>query len=145
MHDARKDERIVYRRAIDLYSRTEGERRHGHSLNISCGGLFATGRFCVHNGDSVGVEWTVQLDERFVVCGQVVRASPEWAAVTFVGNDTTTIDQLREILRPNWNGGYLLDGVVQMAPWYHDSDLASWMRLTTIVADWQRLKHGYRY
>lgn len=142
MRDARRHERIVYRRAIDLYCRTEQERRHGHSLNISCGGLFASGSFALSEGDTVCVEWTIQLDEPFSILGKVVRNTPQGMALSFSGNDAPTIDKLGEIIRPSWNGGFLLDGVVHMAPWYHDSDLASWMRLTTIMADWHRLKYG---
>ena len=45
------------------------------------------------------------------------------------------MEVLPALLSPDWEGGYLL------VSWYGHDNLAGWMRLTSIVSDWQRLTH----
>jgi hypothetical protein len=61
------------------------------------------------------------------------------AALEFVDNSPATLEVLEALLQPKWDGGSLLDGVLTIAPWFRQNDLAGWMRLTSIVSDWQRL------
>lgn len=139
MRDARRHPRIAYRLAVDVFCGNETTRRQCHTQDIGIGGLFAIGGQCLEKGDDVQVELgpagrgTLHLD------GRVARVDVTGAGLEFVGNSAATIEVLKALIEPKWDGQNLLDGIVTIAPWYRQNDLAGWMRLTSLVSDWQRL------
>ena len=91
--------------------------------------------------DRVQVELAPNSGAKLHLDGRITRTTSNGAGLQSVGNSPATMEVLQALLSPDWDGGYLLDGVVKIAPWYGDNNLAGWMRLTSIVSDWQRLTH----
>lgn len=139
MQDARKHQRIRCRLPVDLFCGNESKRLSCRSQNICLGGMFAAGAECMRVDDKVHVELAPESGAQVHLEARVARTTTEGAGLQFVGNSPATIEVLEALLSPNWDGGFLLDGVIKIAPWYGDSNFAGWMRLTSIVSDWQRL------
>ena len=141
MQDARKHQRISCRLPVDLFCGNETKRLNCRTQDIGLGGMFAVGAQCLTGGDPVRVELAPDSGSLLHLDGRIIRTTTEGAGLQFVGNSPATIEVLQALLSPDWNGGLLLDGVIKIAPWYGDDNLAGWMRLTSIVSDWQRLTH----
>jgi len=145
MREARVYQRVAYRMPVDLYCGTEQKHRHCQTVDIGLGGLFAAGVLCVRPEDPVRIMLSrpdlgaLQLDSR------VARVTMAGAGLEFIKGAAAEFERLREFLTPNWDGENLLEGVVRIAPWYQSSGLAGWMRLTTLVSDWQNLTLSARY
>ena len=139
MQDARHHQRIAYHLPVDIYCGPQEERRECKTRDIGLGGFFAVGATCVRENDKVHVELGPNDGDKLHLSGRVARISHGGAGLQFVGNSPATLEVLRALLVPDWDGGNLLDGVVKIAPWYRENDLAGWMRLTSIVSDWRRL------
>lgn len=140
MQDARRHPRIAYRLAVDVYCDSEAKRQRCFTRDLGIGGLFAVGSECLRPDDPISVELAPAGRGALHVEGRIARVTSEGAGVAFSGNSPATIEVLQALLEPEWDGGSLLDGVITIAPWYQRSDdLAGWMRLTSIVSDWQRL------
>lgn len=139
MQDARHHQRITYRLPVDIFCGTRSDRPSYYTQDISLGGFFAVGVDCVREGDDVRVELGPRDGAKLHLGGRIARLAPNGVGLKFVGNSPATLEVLQALLAPDWDGGNLLDGVVRIAPWYRDNDLAGWMRLTSIVSDWQRL------
>jgi hypothetical protein len=140
MQDARRHPRIAYRLAVEVYCDNKAKRQRCYTRDFGIGGLFAVGGECLRTDDEVSVELGPSRQGALHVEGRIARVSTEGAGVEFAGNSPATIEILQALLQPDWEGGNLLDGVITIAPWYQrGDDLAGWMRLTSIVSDWQRL------
>lgn len=138
MHDARQHQRIGFRLPVDLYCGEDDTRRVCFTRDIGLGGLFADGLRCLAPGDPVHIAISPGEHGRLDLDSKVTRVNDEGAALKFIDNSPASMEVLQALLTPDWSGGHLLDGVLRIAPWYRDSDLAGWMRLTSIVSDWNR-------
>jgi hypothetical protein len=141
MQDARKHQRIRCHLPVDLFCGNQPKRLICRSQNICLGGMFAVGAQCMRVDDPVHVELAPESGSTLHLEGRVARTTTDGAGLEFVDNSPATMEVLGALLSPNWDGGFLLDGVIKIAPWYRDNDLAGWMRLTSIVSDWQHLTH----
>ncbi|MDJ0740994.1 MAG: PilZ domain-containing protein [Gammaproteobacteria bacterium] len=138
MQDARNHQRIVCRLPVDLVCGDDMNRLTCYTQDIGVGGMFANGAQCMRPADRMRIELGPSHGEKLHLSGKIARVTSTGAALQFVGNSPATIEVLQALLSPAWDGGSLLDGVVRIAPWYHDSNLVGWMRLTSIVSDWQK-------
>ncbi|MCB1774152.1 MAG: PilZ domain-containing protein [Gammaproteobacteria bacterium] len=139
MREARRHPRIGYRLAVDVFCGNETTRRQCHTQDIGLGGLFAVGGQCLQREDEVQVELGPPGPGTLHLTGRVARVNANGAGVQFVGNSAATIEVLTALIEPKWDGQNLLDGIISIAPWYRQNDLAGWMRLTSLVSDWQKL------
>lgn len=139
MRDVRRHPRIAYRLAVDLFCNEDPGGRQCHTRDIGLGGMFAEGGDCLKRNEAVRLELGPTGRGRLHLGARVNRVSTSGAALEFVDNSPATLEVLDALLQPKWDGGNLLDGVITIAPWYRQTDLAGWMRLTSIVSDWQRL------
>lgn len=139
MQEARKHPRVDYRLAVDLYCADDGTQHHCYTQNIGLGGMYALGLLGVRPGASARVSFGREDQGALQILGLVTRVGADGAGLAFSGNVPTAINTLDELLQPDWDGENLLEGVMRIAPWYRNNDLAGWMRLTTMVSDWQRL------
>lgn len=141
MQDARKHERISCRLPVNVFCDADMRRLGCRTEDIGLGGLFANGAQCLRIDQPVSVELAPNSGARLHIEGRIVRTTTDGAGLQFVDNSPATLEVLQALLTPDWDGGHVLDGVIKIAPWYGDGDLASWMRLTSIVSDWQHLKN----
>ena len=144
MEDVRRTQRVKHRLAVDLYCGHDAKLRHTHTYDIGLSGMFAVGVLCVRPGDEVRVSLGHKEAGALQLGARVSRVSLDGAGLEFVGNSPMAIELLRELLTPDWDGHDLLEGVMKIAPWYRGKDLAGWMRLTSMVSDWQRLTQPAR-
>lgn len=141
MQEVRKYPRVAYRLAVDLYPGAASEAFHCHTLNIGLGGLFAEGVAGVRTGDNLKVALDRHEQAALELDGQVTRVTATGAGLAFYGNGPAALATLRELIEPDWDGHDLLEGVMKVGPRYEGSGLADWMRLTSLLSDWQRLHH----
>jgi hypothetical protein len=139
MRDVRRHARIAYRLAVDLFCSEDPGGRQCHTRDIGLGGMFAIGGECLRRDEAVWLELGPPGRGRLHLGARVSRVTPSGAALELIDNSPATLEVLEALLQPKWDGGSLLDGVVTIAPWFRQNDLAGWMRLTSIVSDWQRL------
>jgi hypothetical protein len=139
MQDVRQHPRAAYRLAVDLYCGEDETWHHCHTANIGRGGLFAIGVLCLRPGDNVRVSLGRRQRGALQLHSQVARVSQVGAGLAFGGNGQAKMEMLAELLSPDWDGENLLEGVIKIGPWYRDEDLAGWMRMTSMLSDWQRL------
>ena len=139
MQDARKHQRITCRLPVDLVCGKDLERLTCHTQDICIEGLFAAGAQCMRQEDDVRIQLGPSHGEKLHLDGRIARVNATGAGLEFVGNSPATMEVLKALLSPEWEGGLLLDGVVKIAPWYRETNLSGWMRLTSIVSDWNQL------
>mgnify|MGYP000358535027 FL=1 len=60
---------------------------------------------------------------------RVRRVSANGVACEFVDNSPPSVEVLKALLTPTWDGENLLDGVARFAPWDRADDLAPYRRL----------------
>lgn len=144
MQERRSHPRVAYHLAVDLYRDRDGQPQRFETSDISQGGLFAIGALGLMPDDAVQVSLGQKERGALQLQATVARVSHNGAGVAFDGNGRKERELLAELLTPDWDGRNLLEGVVKMGPWYHDEDLAGWMRLTSMVTDWHRLLHAAR-
>ena len=137
MPEASHHPRIPFRLTVDLFRPTDTAPQHCLTRDIGFGGLYALGAQNLTPDQSVrvaiGTGGGLHLD------GRITRIGSDGAACEFVGNSPASLEVLSTLLTPNWDGENLLEGIVAMAPWYRENNLAGWMRLTSLVTDWHRL------
>jgi hypothetical protein len=140
MREARQHPRIPFRFAVELFGAADRQPEHCISSNISLGGMFADGMASFFKGEPVRVVLGADRSERLHLDARVARTNASGLACEFVGNSPASMEVLEALLTPTWDGENLLDGVMRFAPWQQDQELAGWMRLTSLVSDWQRLR-----
>ena len=145
MQDNRQHPRAAYRLAVDLYCGQDEEWHHCHTSNIGLGGLFAIGVSCLRPGDHVRVSLGRRQRGALQLDSQVARVSQVGAGLAFGGNGQTKMEMLAQLLSPDWDGENLLEGMIKIGPWYRDEDLAGWMRMMSMLSDWQRLMQIARH
>lgn len=101
--------------------------------------LFAAGAHALVEGEKVHLEINPGSRSGLHLNARVSSASADGAICQFEDNSAVSLEVLAALLTPTWDGDHLLDGVIKLAPWHPNEDLASWMRLTSLVSDWQRL------
>lgn len=136
-HDRR---RLPFRLGLILFSETDQHPQHCFSRDIGYDGLFAEGTQNLKEGDALRIVIDIGNGEGLHLDGRVSHITSDGAECEFAGNSPATLEVLDALLSPKWDGKNLLDGVITFAPWYHNTNLASWMRLTSLVSDWQHLR-----
>ncbi|MCB1802967.1 MAG: PilZ domain-containing protein [Gammaproteobacteria bacterium] len=139
MQEARNHQRITYRLGVDLFREADNQPQHCETRDIGFGGLYAIGANGLAADQEVRLAIGREKGGGLHLDAHVVRIGHDGAAFEFSGNSPASLEVLHTLLTPSWDGRNLLDGVVQMAPWYREDDLAGWMRLTSLVSDWHRL------
>lgn len=139
MREARTDERIPFRLNVDLFRQADHSPQHCHTRDICFHGLFAVGAHDLRCDQPVRLAIGGQSQDRLHLDGRVVRCCSDGVGCIFVGNSPASLEVLQTLLTPKWDGENLLDGVLQMAPWFQGDNLAGWLRLTSLATDWQRL------
>jgi hypothetical protein len=142
MRDARSHGRIACRLAVDVFCGNEATRRRCFTRDIGLGGLFVTGGAGLRHGQPVSIELGPSGRTRLHLEARVNRLAADGVGLEFDGNSAATLDVLASLIEPKWDGVNLLDGVLTMSPWYGSDNLAGWMRLTSLVADWRQLKRA---
>ena len=138
--DRRCHQRIAYHLAVDvLCDRPNGRWRRSTTRDIGIGGAYAGGGLCLKPGEPIRVTLGRRNEGALQLRGRVARIDSGGAGLHFVDNSPGVVEMLTELLTPDWDGHDLLEGVMKIAPWYLGDDLAGWMRLASLVADWQRL------
>lgn len=145
MPEARNHHRVNFRLPVNLFKQSATESQVCLSRDIGYGGLYAEGAQAFEQGESLRLVIAPDSGDALHLDGRVVRRSSSGIGCEFVGNSPASMEVLQALLSPTWDGENLLDGVVSFAPWYRDNDLAGWMRLTSLVSDWQRLTGGARF
>ena len=141
MQDARRHPRTTFRLAVDLFSGTDATRRTCLTRDIGIGGLFAVGaQQYLEPDEPIQVAIGPDQGRALHLEGRVARVNGRGAGIEFVGNSPATMEVFATLLTPKWDGKGLLDGVLMAAPWQHDHDLADWMRLTSLVSEWQHMQ-----
>jgi hypothetical protein len=139
MQEARNNPRVAFRLPLDLYRGTETAPQRCQSNNICLGGIFANGARTLRENTDVRVVIDPDSHTGLHLDAQVRRVSASGVACQFVSNSAATLEVLAALLTPTWDGENLLDGVTRFAPWNQADDLAGWLRLTSMVSDWNRL------
>lgn len=140
MLESRPHQRLPFRLALNLFTDSERHPQQCVSRDIGYDGLFAMGARNLKPNDSVRLSVEVGHGESLHLDGRVSQVAVDGVECEFAGNSPATLEVLDALLSPKWDGRNLLEGVMTFAPWYHDTNLASWMRLTSLVTDWQRLR-----
>ena len=139
MGERRADARVAYRRNVDVFCVSRASSRRCQISNLSIGGMFACGVGWMPPGESLRVTLNPLDRVALVLNARVVHHGADGVGIAFEHAHAERQMLLGDMLTPKWNGDSLLDAVVSMAPWYRQTDLVGWMRLTSLVADWQRL------
>ena len=139
MQETRPSQRVSFRLGVDVLHCDGATPRRCLTRDICIDGLFATGVQGLAVGQVVHLTIGGDGGERIDLDARVVGLGSDGADFEFVGVGTQQHEALRRMLTPSWSGTYLLDGVVRMAPWYRENNLAGWLRLTSLVSDWHRL------
>ena len=139
MQDSRRYPRLAFRSVLHLFRPTDRHPYECVSHDIGFGGLCAQGACGYRVGEPLSVVIGADQADGLHLDARVVRSDSRGIACEFVGNSPASLEVLEALLMPTWDGERLLDGVVRFAPWGHHDDLAGWMRLTSLVSDWQRL------
>ena len=146
MQEVRRHPRMACRLAVDLCIWPEETPCQCRTLDIGLGGLFLTGAPSLRPEQPLSVTFgrRERESEQLQMNARIVRVTAEGAGCAFAEHGQQTMLMLKALLTPDWDGKNLLDGVMKIAPWYHGTDLAAWMRLTSIVSDWHRLRSRTR-
>lgn len=140
MLDSQRQRRLPFRLGVNLFSDSDRRPQHCYSRDIGYDGLFAVGARHLKHDDPVRIVVEVGDGEGLHLDARVIRVEGDGVDCEFAGNSPATLEVLDALLSPKWDGQNLLEGVITFAPWYHDTNLASWMRLTSLVSDWRRLQ-----
>lgn len=138
--ESKDHHRLPFRLGLNLFVGSAGQAQHCFSRNIGYDGLFAEGVRNLKQDDPVRIVVEVGDGEGLHLDGRVRQVAVDGVECEFAGNSPATLEVLDALLSPKWDGKNLLDGVIAFAPWYRDPNLASWMRLTSLVSDWRRLQ-----
>ena len=138
--DARQHRRIACRLPLDVRFGQDGNPRQCRTADIGLGGLFVTGLTPVLANTPVNVGLGPEGFGELRLNSRVAHVRPDGAGLAFVDNSPSTLEMLAALLEPVWDGGTLLDDVVRLAPWHDDRNLGCWMRLTSLVTEWQHLR-----
>jgi hypothetical protein len=139
MQEARKHTRVAFRLPLDLYCGADTRARRCRSRDIGLGGVFAYGVCALREDAEIRVVLDPDSHTGLHMNARVRRVSANGVACEFVDNSPPSVEVLKALLTPTWDGENLLDGVARFAPWDRADDLAGWMRLTSMVSDWGRL------
>lgn len=139
MQEARNNQRVAFRLPVNLFKPSDTRAQACYSRDIGYGGIFAVGAGSCAEGEPLRIAIGPGNSDALHLDGRVVRTCSNGAGCEFVGNSPANMEVLQALLSPTWDGESLLEGVVKFAPWYRDNNLAGWMRLTSMVSDWQRL------
>lgn len=140
MRDARRYPRITSRLPVAVCCDPDRTRQTLRTADISLGGVFVVGLGPVETGLPVQVQLGPEGESKLHLNSRVVHRRGDGVGVEFVDNSPATMELLGSLLLPAWDGDSLLEGVLTFSPWHRDHDLGCWMRLTSLVEDWQRLK-----
>lgn len=138
MGERRSEPRIAFRHDVDIYCTRQSSARHCWISNLSLGGVYANDAVWLRPGETLRIALGRPERHDLVIEGTVVHQGSGGAGVAFDVAHPEQQARLRAMLTPGWDGENLLDGVVEMAPWYRQADLVGWMRLTALVTGWQR-------
>ena len=139
MDESRYHPRTAFRFALNLFRSNDRQSVTCVSHDICRGGLFAAGVHGFRENEPVRVVIGPDRADALHLNARVVRTENHGLACEFVDNSPASLEVLDALLTPTWDGENLLDGVMRFAPWGRHDDLAGWMRLTSLVSDWQRL------
>lgn len=137
--ERRAESRVGYRRNVDVYSVRLGVTRRCQISNLCTGGMFVNGAGWMPPGEALRVTLDAPNDSSLVMDARVIHHRDDGVGVAFEHLSSEHKTLLGNMLTPSWSGDTLLDAVVGMAPWSRQTNLAGWMRLTSLAADWQRL------
>ena len=135
----RNHTRIHHRLPIELHCEERQQLIPCHTENICAGGMLVSGASCMRKGDEVRISLKPEGCAPLTLKGRVIRQTGDHCALTFVDVSPATSRQLHKLLTPHWDGHDLLEGVITIAPWIERDDLATWMRYTSLLADWRYL------
>lgn len=139
--EARRFQRVSCRLPLEVCCGGADLHHSGRSRDISAGGLFAAGLGGLVPGSTAQVTLGPTASDRLHLTSRVSRTDSSGVALEFVDNSPASLEVLHALLDPVWDGGSLLEGIVRIAPWHEDDSLVNWMRLTSLVSDWQRLRY----
>jgi hypothetical protein len=143
MQEARQNQRISYQMMVEVFDdHSDRPPRNLRTRDVGLGGVYLVGAGDMAPGSNVHVAIADHGDGGLHLEGRVVRTGHDGAALQFEGNSAASMEVLSTLLAPKWDGENLLDGVVSMAPWDGSTQLAGWLRLTSLVSDWRRLTQG---
>jgi len=139
MHPSRQASRAFPQLKLKLVREVLGTAQSCWARDIRSEGLFAAGAQALREGEMVHLELNPRGYGSLHLNARVVALTADGAVCQFEGNSPASLEVLGALLTPTWDGDNLLDGVLKFAPWGPSDDLASWMRLTSLVSDWHRL------
>jgi hypothetical protein len=141
MGDARRYARITCQLPVDISWSAEPRPHRCRTANISLGGMLAVGTASVLPDMAVEIGIGPRGIGQLYLNSRVAHVDGHGIGLAFVDNSPSELELLETLLAPVWDGTPLLDNVIRLAPWHEHDNLACWMRLTSLVAEWRKLKH----
>lgn len=139
MHESQQATHTFPQLKLKLAREGESTVQNCWAQDIGTETLFAAGAFALREGDQVHLEINPSGRSGLHLNARVVALASDGAVCEYEGNSPASLEVLGALLSPTWDGESLLDGVLKFAPWGPREDLASWMRLTSLVSDWHRV------
>jgi hypothetical protein len=138
MVDARRHPRMALRLPVDLYRGEKPDRGQCQTRDIGMGGLFAEGCKANAVGERLRIAIGGPSGSPLHLDARVVRIVPDGVGVEFVDNSPATLEVLRALLEPAWEGFDVIRDVAGTGEWRGSGDASGWMRLTSVVSDMRR-------
>lgn len=134
--EARANQRVRLDLPVGMFAAGQPDIVKRHTGDISTGGLYVKGA----SWGRTGMDIEIVIDPDGVggssakpITGEIVRQGANGFAVRFKYLGAEHIRQLEELIWPEWNGENLFDGMMILIMREQVTDLASWMRLTSIL------------
>ena len=138
------EKRVKVRLVVDLYCVERDQHRKCRVSNIGLDGMFVVGLPCFKNDQKVRATFGRSEGGALCLPCRVSQIALDGADLKFDNPSAQQIEELREIIYPQWNGLNLLEGVLILSNWVEADDFTGWLRLLTLVQHWQRSTVGAR-
>ena len=142
--DSRAYPRIRCRLTVDLYCPERNQHRKCRVSDIGLGGMFVVGLPCFKRDQEVVATFGHAEAGALTLPCRVARITLDGAALKYDCPSPSQLEELREIIYPEWRGGDLLQGVLILSNWVEADSFAGWLRLLTLLEHWQKVTGGAR-
>jgi len=142
--DSLPENRVKIRLVVDLHYVEQDQHRKCRVSNIGLDGMFVVGLPGFKHGQGVRATFGRPEGGALSLLCRVDQITLDGADLKFDSPSPQQIEELREVIYPQWNGNDLLEGALILSSWVEADDFAGWLHLLTLAEQWQRSTVGAR-
>lgn len=119
---------------VGLYWPPNNRYEQRKACEVSLTGLFILDNPCPKTGEKIDIAIkTVIQRSPLELSTYVVSSGADGFALRYAGLSGQDRQTLKKIISPSWDGNNLLEGQLIYSAYEHVTDLAGWLRLTSVI------------